>query len=58
VPGATEDAPVFERENRLHRRSEEWIQSILAEKPVDFRVETGFFFSALSGGALGAPSGG
>jgi len=27
---AAEDAPVFERENGLHRLSEEWIQSILA----------------------------
>jgi hypothetical protein len=27
---ATEDAPVFERQDRLHRVSGEWIQSILA----------------------------
>jgi len=25
-----EDAPVFERQDRLHRLSEEWIQLILA----------------------------
>ena len=32
----TEDAPVFEREDRLHRLSEEWIQSILAGYPESF----------------------
>src|ERR1039457_1000883 len=29
IAEATEDAPVFERQNRLHRVSGEWIQSIL-----------------------------
>jgi hypothetical protein len=28
---ATEDAPVFERQDRLHRVSGEWIQSIHTE---------------------------
>jgi hypothetical protein len=33
---AAEDAPVFERQNCLHRLSEEWIQSILAGFAVEF----------------------
>jgi hypothetical protein len=30
IAEASEDAPVFERQDRLHRVSGEWIQSILA----------------------------